>query len=232
MQSSSSPRQESNSLGNNSLQVSPTSKPPRPILEKIFAFAPNRETLGGTAYFIVDKSGNILVDCPAWEEVNRQFLIQRGGVRWLFLTHRGAMGKRVKQIQEQLGCEVVIQEQEAYLLPEVKVTAFGDELSLGANSQALWTCGHSPGSACLYHNAHGGILFTGRHLLPNQQGKPVPLRTEKTFHWRRQLASVTKLCDRFSPDTLSYICPGANTGYLRGQGFIVVEMSDLCRGNS
>jgi glyoxylase-like metal-dependent hydrolase (beta-lactamase superfamily II) len=195
-------------------------KPPRPLWEDIFAFAPNRDTLGGTAYFIVDKSGNILVDCPSWEGANQQFLIQEGGVRWLFLTHRGAMGKKVRQMQENLGCEVVIQEQEAYLLPNVKVTTFEQEISLGDNALALWTCGHSPGSACLYHRAHGGILFTGRHLLPNQQAKPVPLHTEKTFHWRRQLASVRKLGDRFSADTLSYICPGANTGYLRGQGFI------------
>lgn len=215
MQSPSSPPQESFSP-----RVSSTAKAPRPIWEEIFAFAPNRDTLGGTAYLIVDKSGNILVDCPSWEEVNQQFLIQQGGVRWLFLTHRGAIGKRVKQMQQQLGCEVVIQEQEAYLLPEVKVTSFREEIALGDNAQALWTTGHSPGSACLYYKAKGGILFTGRHLLPNQQGNPVPLHTEKTFHWRRQLASVQKLCQHFSPNTLSYICPGANTGYLRGQGFI------------
>ena len=45
----------------------------------------------------------------------------------------------------------------------------------------------------------------------------MPLRTAKTFHWRRQLRSVAQLRDRFSPETLSLICPGASTGFLRGQ---------------
>ncbi|MBR8828415.1 MAG: MBL fold metallo-hydrolase [Gomphosphaeria aponina SAG 52.96 = DSM 107014] len=195
-------------------------KPPRPIFQDIFAFPPNRETLGATAYFIGAKNANILVDSPAWNETNRQFLHAQGGVRWLFLTHRGSMTQQVDQMQEFFGCEVICQEQEAYLLPKVRVTSFKQEYSLNHNSWAFWTPGHSPGSSCLYYNPHGGVLFTGRHLLPNQQGKPVPLRTAKTFHWFRQLQNVTALRDRFSSSSLTYICPGANTGYLRGKGFI------------
>ncbi|EDX71729.1 hypothetical protein MC7420_2395 [Coleofasciculus chthonoplastes PCC 7420] len=42
----------------------------------------------------------------------------------------------------------------------------------------------------------------------------------KTFHWQRQLRSLQFLLDRFTPDTLSYLCPGANTGALRGKGAI------------
>jgi glyoxylase-like metal-dependent hydrolase (beta-lactamase superfamily II) len=194
-------------------QLSP--KPPRPVFDTILAFPPNRDTLGGTSYLILENSGNILVDCPAWESGNQRFL-QEKGVRWLFLTHRGAIAK-VKEIQQTLGCEVLIQEQEAYLLPGVPVTSFQHEFSLSASTQAIWTSGHSPGSACLYDAAYGGTLFTGRHLLPNAQGEPWPLRNAKTFHWRRQIDNVYKLRDRFSPQTLHWICPGANTGFLRGE---------------
>lgn len=195
-------------------------KLPRPILEGIFAFPPNRDTLGATAYFIVEKGNNILVDCPAWDEANIEFLLSQGGVRWLMITHRGGIGKKVQQMQQSLGCEILIQEQEAYLLPEVSVTRLAEEFELTPNCFAIWTPGFSPGSSCLYYNAHNGVLFTGRHLLPNQEGKIVPLRTPKTFHWFRQLRSVTKLRDRFSRETLNYICPGANSGYLRGKGFV------------
>jgi hypothetical protein len=48
----------------------------------------------------------------------------------------------------------------------------------------------------------------------------MPLRTAKNFHWFRQLQSVAALRDRFTGDTLHYICPGANTGFLRGKGVI------------
>ena len=197
-----------------------TFKPPRSILDGVFAFPPNRDTLGATSYFIVENSGNILVDCPAWNEVNQQFILSQGGVRWLFFTHRGGMGKNVALIQEFFGCEILVQEQEAYLLPEATVTTFSLEYNLSDRSTALWTPGYSPGSTCLYYNTHGGVLFSGRHLLPNQEGKPVPLRTAKTFHWFRQIRSIAALRDRFSPQTLHYICPGANTGFLRGKGVI------------
>jgi glyoxylase-like metal-dependent hydrolase (beta-lactamase superfamily II) len=194
-------------------------KSPRAVLNTIFAFPPNRDTLGGTSYFIVRNEGGILIDCPALEEMNQDFIRLHGGVRWLFITHRGAIGKTV-QIQQTFGCEVLIQEQEAYLLPEITVTTFGQEFSLDSTTNLIWTPGHSPGSSILYYSEYGGVLFSGRHLVPNQQGEPVPLRTTKTFHWFRQLQSLRSLLERFTPETLQYICPGANTGFLRGKRLI------------
>ena len=201
-------------------QRSTALKPPRPVLDGIFAFGPNRDTLGGTAYFIVENAGNLLIDCPAWNETNEQFLQEKGGVSTLFLTHRGGIGK-ARNIQESTGCNILIQEQEAYLLPGLEVTTFQYELTLSPSCCVIWTPGHSPGSSCLYYNSAGGVLFSGRHLLPNLQAEPVPLRTSKTFHWRRQIQSVKSLLDRFTPETLNYICPGANTGALRGKGAIL-----------
>ncbi|OUL36778.1 MBL fold metallo-hydrolase [Nostoc sp. T09] len=216
-------------------QPSHTAKPPRVVLSyevpfggnlssdfalnSIFAFPPNRDTLGGTSYFIVRNEGNILIDCPALEQTNLDFLRSHGGVRWLFLTHRGAIGKTA-EFQQPLGCEVVIQEQEAYLLPGLTVTTFAQELTLDSATQIIWTPGHSPGSSCLHYSQLGGVLFSGRHLVPNQQGEPVPLRTAKTFHWPRQVKSLQYILERFTPETLQYICPGANTGFLRGKSAI------------
>ncbi|MCU0566362.1 MAG: MBL fold metallo-hydrolase [Oculatellaceae cyanobacterium Prado106] len=196
--------------------ISSPAKLPRPVFEEVYAFPPNRDTLGGTAYFVRSPQGNLLIDCPAWDELNQQFLQEQGGVRWLMLTHRGAIAQ-VQEIQAAFNCEVVIQEQEAYLLPGLTVTAFHHEFVFFPGCYAFWTCGHTPGSACVYADRQGGVLFTGRHLLPNQQGEPVPLRVSKTFHWRRQVESVRGVCDRFSSETLHHLCPGANTGFLRGQ---------------
>jgi glyoxylase-like metal-dependent hydrolase (beta-lactamase superfamily II) len=185
------------------------------VYDTVFAFPPNRETLGGTAYLLQD-AGNILIDCPAWNPDNQAFIAAQGGIRWLVLTHRGGMGK-VKAIQQALQCQVLVQEQEAYLLPDVDVTTFQHQFQFSPDSEMIWTCGHSPGSACLYHRNYGGVLFSGRHLLPNATAAPVPLRFSKTFHWPRQIQNVQKLRERFTPATLSTICPGANTGFLRGQ---------------
>jgi glyoxylase-like metal-dependent hydrolase (beta-lactamase superfamily II) len=212
--------------------MSTLSKSPRPVLEDwdhLWAFSPNRDTLGGTAYLILDQNegrpANILIDCPAWTPEHQQYLEQQGGVRWLVITHRGGMGK-VKDIQAALGCQVVVQEQEAYLQPEVEVQSFHHDLTLSDRTQVIWTPGHSPGSSCVYHS-DPGLLFTGRHLLPDRQGQPIPLRTAKTFHWPRQLRSIQALRDRFTPETLSYLCPGANTGFLRGQRAIAQAYTAL-----
>lgn len=194
-------------------------KPPRLVLDTIFAFPPNRETLGGTAYLIVGNAVNLLIDCPAWNETNKQFIREQGGVSLLYLTHRGGMGK-VQEFQKTFGCKIVVQEQEAYLLPELDLISFQHEFTLTPNSQAIWTPGHSPGSSCLYYSQAGGVLFSGRHLLPNRQGELEPLRTSKTFHWARQIQSVQFLIERFTPTTLYYLCPGANTGGLRGKGIV------------
>jgi glyoxylase-like metal-dependent hydrolase (beta-lactamase superfamily II) len=204
--------------------VNSKTKPPRLILDNIFAFPPNRETLGGTSYLLLTGDGNILIDSPLWNESNQNFCQQQGGVKWLFLTHRGGIAQQIYQIQQSLDCQIIIQEQEAYLLPNLKVISFTDELELNPECLAIWTPGHSPGSSCLYYKGNNGVLFTGRHLLPNQLAKPTPLKLEKTFHWKRQLQSVQKIRDRFSSHNLKYILPGANTGYLRGKGFIDYEL--------
>lgn len=202
-------------------------KPPQLVFDTnptIHAFPPNRETLGGTAYLITtlsdrDLSSNILVDCPAWNDANIDFLMQQGGVKWLVITHRGG-SSHVRDWQSTLGCEVVLQEQEAYLLPQVDTQPFHRERMLTSQHRLLWTPGHSPGSICLHSSAHGGILFTGRHILPTRQGGATPLRVSKTFHWPRQLQNTQSLLDEFTSKTLSYICPGANTGFLRGKRYV------------
>ncbi|MDB9526817.1 MBL fold metallo-hydrolase [Oscillatoria sp. CS-180] len=197
-------------------------KQPRSILEGIYSFSPNRATLGGTSYLIVKKDqtgnpANLLIDAPANTPEVLQFIAEHGGVRQWVITHRDASGE-AKSLQAALQCDVVIQEQEAYLVPEVaNVIAYRDSYSLGSDCEVFWTSGYSPGSACVYWAQQGGVLFTGRHLLPDRDGQLQPLRFAKTFHWPRQLRNVEKLQARFSQKTLAYGCPAANTGFLRGQ---------------
>ena len=202
-----------------------SAKQPHPVLESIYAFTPNRATMGGTAYLIVDKdctgcSANLLVDAPAHDPEILTFIEQQGGVQQWVITHRGAIGE-AKALQSSLQCNIIVQEQEAYLLPDIThVISFQNSYSVGAATQVFWTPGHSPGSACVYHSGQGGVLFTGRHLLPNRQGHLTPLRFSKTFHWPRQLQNVAKLQNRFSAETLAYVCPAANTGFLRGKHIV------------
>ncbi|HEY9847453.1 MAG TPA: hypothetical protein V6D03_14815, partial [Candidatus Caenarcaniphilales bacterium] len=132
-----------------------STKEPQAVFDTIFAFPPNRDTLGGTAYLIVENKGNLLVDCPAWNQTNQEFLRSQGGVQWLVLTHRDGIGK-VDQIQQTFDCQVLIQEQEAYLLPASTLSTFHHKFLLTTQTQVIWTPGYSPGSACLYHRNFKG----------------------------------------------------------------------------
>jgi glyoxylase-like metal-dependent hydrolase (beta-lactamase superfamily II) len=207
--------------------VSP--KPPQQIFPNLWIFAPNRETLGGVAYLIQHPEGNVLVDLPAWNPVNAEFL-KAAQVQHCFLTHRGAIAQ-ASPWRSALDCSLWIQEQETYLLPGLQPRSFQTEITLAAGVSGFWTPGHSPGSACLYWQEHGGILFSGRHLLPNAEGNPTPLHTRKTFHWPRQVRQVQALVQRFSVDTLTYICPGASLGLLRGAKTIDRAYDRLCELN-
>ncbi|MGF1512285.1 MAG: MBL fold metallo-hydrolase [Elainellaceae cyanobacterium] len=199
----------------------------RLIFDTVFAFPPNRDTLGGTAYFVLDSGlGNLLIDCPPQTDETDNFLAGHG-VDAIAITHRDAIGQ-VRRLQSQFTCPLVIQEQEAYRLPNLDPVSFHHEHQLSDRAQLIWTPGYSPGSACLYLQREGGILFTGRHLLPDRSGHPVPLRFAKTFHWYRQLRSIERLRDRFTAQTLRYICPAANTGFLRGERAIDNAHAHLC----
>jgi glyoxylase-like metal-dependent hydrolase (beta-lactamase superfamily II) len=194
-------------------------KPPTEILPNIFAFPPNRDTLGGTAYLIVEPTGNILIDSPAWNDVNQEFITAIGGIKWLAISHRNGMGAGAKIVQT-LCCRAIVQEQEAYLLPALPVVTFREAYQISDRTEIIWTPGYSPGSSCIYHNYSGGVLFSGRHLLPDRAANPTPIATPKTFHWPRQLRSVELIWERFPPEKLSYICPGASTGLLRGKKYM------------
>lgn len=188
--------------------------------------------MGAIAYLILGKDAagnpaNLLIDTPPWDTDTENCLRQQGGIRWWIFTHRGGIG-RVKPIQAVLESEILIQEQEAYLLPEVPGrVSYRDQHAVGSQATLLWTPGYSPGSACLYYPAHGGVLFSGRHLLPNQAGQLTPLRFAKTFHWQRQLRQVQRLVDEFSQETLAYVCPAANIGFLRGERAIAQAYAKL-----
>lgn len=202
-------------------------KGPKPIFENIFAFPPNRETGGSVAYLIVEKEGNILLDCPPWDDFTLKFLQDLGGVSWLVVSGKGTISKNIFNLHQTLEAQVIIQEQEAYLLPQLNLTSFHRQFSLTEACRLIWTPGNTPGASCLYYHNYGGVLFTGRHLLPNSQGILTPLRTGKTFHWFRQLDSIEALLKNFTPATLNYIVPGASIGLLQGKPFVERPLEQL-----
>ena len=216
-------------------------RPPRPVLEPLWLFAPNRDSQGGSAWWLdrpaEDGAGGLLVDCPAYTQANLDFLQQRSQGRGrILLTSREGHG-RVRRFQEALGWPVLVQEQEAYLLPGVKrVESFGEAAELGAGLRLLWTPGPTPGSAVLLAERVGpgddAVLFCGRLLSPVAPGQAAPLRHRRSFHWGRWLRSLEQLRAWLPPELPLWLASGAALGALRGEALVprgraVLEELDL-----
>lgn len=197
-------------------------RPPREVRPGLWLFAPNRDTQGGSSWLLERPEGPLLIDCPAVTQANLEFLARQGEAGWLVLTSREGHG-RCRRIQEATGWPVLLQEQEAYLLPNVqRLLPFGSEHTLAPGVALLWTPGPTPG-ACVLHaqGPWGDLLFCGRLLLPLGPGALAPLRTKRCFHWPRQLASIGKLRDWLPAGSPGAIACGGGLGALRGE--VLVE---------
>jgi glyoxylase-like metal-dependent hydrolase (beta-lactamase superfamily II) len=197
------------------------------VRSDLWLFAPNRDNQGGSAWFLEHSDGDLLIDVPALTEANLAFLQHRPRPGQIVLTGRDGHG-RCRALQEALGWPVLVQEQEAYLLPGVKaLKTFGIEHALTPGLRLLWTPGPSPG-ACVLHALgadaggadDGGGLFCGRLLVPVAPGRLEPRRSRRTFHWPRQIASLRALRAWLPADTPGWIASGAGLGALRGESLV------------
>lgn len=213
-------------------------RPPRQLTEALWLFAPNRAAQGGSSWLLQGDAQrgqpDLLVDCPAYTEANLELLDRRAQVAGasgglIVLTGRDGHGE-LRRLQQRLGWPVLVQEQEAYLLPGVEqLEAFAETLEPAPGVRLLWTPGPSPG-ACVVHVQRPGVdgLFCGRLLVPLAPGRLAPLQTPRTFHWPRQLASVQRLRAWLPQSSPDWLATGAALGALRGQ-HLVANAAELLK---
>lgn len=206
-------------------------RPPQLVIPGVWLFAPNRDTGGGSSWLVEagaagDQArlpGDLLIDCPACSQANMDWLGRRGGAGTIVLTSRQGHG-RCRQLQQALGWEVLVQEQEAYLLPGVeRLRRFGAEHTLVPGVRLLWTPGPTPGS-CVLHLGVGALdgLFCGRLLQPLGPGTLAPLTTPGTFHWPRQRRSLERLRQWLPAGSPAWIACGGGLGALRGEKLVAL----------
>ncbi|MEB3303492.1 MAG: MBL fold metallo-hydrolase [Cyanobacteriota bacterium] len=211
-------------------------RPPREVEPGVWLFPPNPRTHGGSAWLLATTAGDVLVDCPPESQATFAFLEARaerpGG--WMVLLGRDGHGS-CRRLQERLGWPVLVQEQEAYLLPGVRdLTVFREDHQLAEGLRLLWTPGPSPGAAVLH--ACGGVagavdgLFCGRLLVPVAPQRLAPLLSPRGFHGPRQRRSVAHLARWLPPGSPGWIASGAALGALEGEVLVragATQMEEL-----
>ena len=196
-------------------------RPPQQLRDDLWLFPPNRDCQGGSAWWLEATPEPVLIDCPPLTEATLTALRDLAGSRTprILLTSREGHG-RLRRLQERFGWPVLVQEQEAYLLPNVTpLHTFADEHITSSGLRLLWTAGPTPGS-CVVHAPHADLLFCGRLLTPLGPGRLGPLRHGRTFHWPRQLESLRRVRGWIPSDASPQLASGAGLGALRGERLV------------
>ena len=196
-------------------------RPPQQLRDDLWLFPPNRDCQGGSSWWLEADPEPALIDCPPLTEATLTALSRLAGSRTprILLTSREGHG-RLRRLQERLGWPVLVQEQEAYLLPNVSALhTFSAEHVTASGLRLLWTPGPTPGS-CVVHAPDADLLFCGRLLTPLAPGRLGPLRHGRTFHWPRQLESLQRLRGWIPSEASPQLASGAGLGALRGERLV------------
>ena len=197
-------------------------RPPRQLRPDLWLFPPNRDSQGGSSWWLETGDAPALIDCPPLTEATITALEQlaQGREARILITSREGHG-RLRRLQERLGWTVLVQQQEAYLLPDVKpLITFSDTHDLAGGLQLLWTPGPTPGSCVVLAAPPANLLFCGRLLTPIAPGRLAPLRHGRTFHWPRQLRSLQRLRHWLPSNASPDLASGAGLGALRGEQLV------------
>ena len=197
-------------------------RPPRQLRPDLWLFPPNRDSQGGSSWWLETEDAPALIDCPPLTEATITALEQlaQGRAARILITSREGHG-RLRRLQERFGWTVLVQKQEAYLLPDVKpLITFSDTHALAGGMQLLWTPGPTPGSCVVHAAAPANLLFCGRLLTPIAPGRLAPLRHGRTFHWPRQLRSLQRLRQWLPSNASPDLASGAGLGALRGEQLV------------
>ena len=93
-------------------------RPPQQLRDDLWLFPPNRDSQGGSSWWLDLDPEPVLVDCPPLTEASLTALRQLAGTRSprILLTSREGHG-RLRRVQERLGWPVLVQEQEPISCP-------------------------------------------------------------------------------------------------------------------
>jgi glyoxylase-like metal-dependent hydrolase (beta-lactamase superfamily II)/ferredoxin len=161
-------------------------------------------SFGAASYFVERPEGNLLIDSPRYHEGLARRIEERGGARWMLLTHQDDVADHARYAAR-LGSARVIHGADAAALGEpAELELRGDEpLSIAPGVLAIPTPGHTRGSACFL--VDGRALFTGDHLAWSPgRGHLYAFRDACWFDWGVQTRSMERLLEH----DFEWVLPG------------------------
>jgi glyoxylase-like metal-dependent hydrolase (beta-lactamase superfamily II)/ferredoxin len=172
----------------------------------------SQKSYGGKAYVALLPFANVLFDAPRWDRHLRAWLEARGGVDFIFLSHRDDVAD-APRYADYFGADVFIGDADAdayrgprrHALTARRPVGFGEYLAarpvagLSPSPELnrlllLPTPGHTAGHYCFRLDER--FLFTGDHVAVNRcTGRLYAFRYHCWHDWHELLASVRLLQD-------------------------------------
>jgi glyoxylase-like metal-dependent hydrolase (beta-lactamase superfamily II)/ferredoxin len=152
----------------------------------------SEKSFGAWSYFVERQDGNVLVDSPRAAAPLLARLDERGGVRFLVLSHRDDVADH-EALRRRFGCDRVMHRADGLRGLERYVDGV-EPTPLASDLLLIPTPGHTPGSLCLLYRKT--FLFTGDHLWWNaERGMLSASRSLNWYSWDEQLRSIERLLD-------------------------------------
>jgi len=150
------------------------------------------KSFGGNSYFLEHPDGNWLIDSPRYVEHLARAFQARGGVRYIFLTHRDDVADAEKYA-DRFGATRIIHRLELSAQPGAERVIDGFEpVELAPGFTAIPTPGHTRGHCALL--AGEGFLFSGDHIWwSRNRGRLTASKDVCWYSWEQQVKSVAVL---------------------------------------
>jgi glyoxylase-like metal-dependent hydrolase (beta-lactamase superfamily II)/ferredoxin len=152
----------------------------------------SRKSFGGNSYFVEHAEGNWLIDSPRYVEHLARRFAERGGIRYIFLTHRDDVADAAKWAAR-FGASRIIHRLELAAQPGAERVIEGFEpVELAPGFLAIPTPGHTRGHCALLYGEE--VLFSGDHLSWSRERESLHASRQVCWHsWAQQTESVAKL---------------------------------------
>ena len=182
------------------------------------------KSFGGSSYLLEHPDGNWLIDSPRWVERLARRFEERGGIRYIFLTHRDDVADAARYAAR-FGSTRIIHRLELEAQPDAERVIDGQEpVELAPGFLAIPTPGHTRGHMVLL--ACGRFLFSGDHIWWSRaRGRLNASRSVCWYSWPEQVRSVARL----EPYSFEWVLPGHGERISLARAEMAAEMARLCR---
>jgi len=167
---------------------------PLNIIENVYYLGFNAESsFGANSYFVEHDDGNWMIDSPRWTNHLVKEIEKRGGLKYIFLTHKDDVADSDKYA-EKFGAKRIIHEFDLGKLKVEEVMKGIEPINFHKDFLMIPVPGHTKGSCVLlYKNKY---LFTGDHLAWDRYNNRLKaFRRACWYSWDEQIKSMSRLAE-------------------------------------